>query len=189
MTDRKCPGYLRGSSSSSSYRLSMVELHEAPPSEPWPHLKEQQARHTWTLYFFSSASDISLYIFAHAYFKGSSCARRPAASLTLSRLFGAPYSVWINGHCLLVCVCGVLCCDSVSLHRCLYYINWFKASTAHILMAHTENDLKSFTDSLWAILLPKLIFLYTSDTAAARYFFMPRGNAVQQRYKIVEKIN
>lgn len=39
-------------------------------------------------------------------------ASQPAAFLTLSRLFSVPSSVWINGHCLTLCLCGVSQCWS-----------------------------------------------------------------------------
>lgn len=55
--------------------------------------------------------------------------RQPAAFLTLSRLFWVPSSVWINGHCLTTCLCGLSQhwgSEHVSLDLPLHYINWIK---------------------------------------------------------------
>lgn len=60
----------------------------------------------------------------------------PAASLTLSRLFWVPYSVWINGHCLTGCLCGLFQyrdSEHVSVDPSLHYINWIKDVHLHFV--------------------------------------------------------
>lgn len=121
----KCPGCLRGFS---SFRLSMVELHEAPPS---PQGAAIQTTHVLCTFLQVQIKFLCKVFAHHVYFKGSSPAP-PANSLASPCHAWAPYSVWINGHCLPVCLCGPLCCNSVSLHHCLHCVNRFKAVLSHV---------------------------------------------------------
>ena len=75
-----------------------------------PSHVQQPSRHTCTLYLPTTAVWKSSKFLVLMYNLKILLlfSRQPAVSLTLSHLFWVPFSAWINGHCLTMCLCAVL---------------------------------------------------------------------------------
>lgn len=101
----KITGYFR---ESFLFKLSMTELWIIRPHYLHPGLYSSCQRLTHVL---CTSLQVQTKIICKFYLmynlKIPLRPSQPAASLTLPRLFWVPYSVWINGHCLKVCLCGL----------------------------------------------------------------------------------